>query len=46
MLLVLGEVTLKVVGFDCAAGGAVLGIEVEHDPPTAKVSETDSATVL
>jgi hypothetical protein len=44
MLLVLGEVTLKVVGFDCAAGGTVLRIEVEHDPPTAEVSEIDGAT--
>ena len=37
---------MKVVGFDCAAWGAVLRIEVAHDPLTAKVSETDRATLL
>jgi hypothetical protein len=40
------EVTLKVVGLDGAAGGLVLGVEVENDPFAFVVGEANGGIVL
>jgi hypothetical protein len=44
--VILGEVALEVVGFDGAAGGLVLGVEVEDDPLALVVGEADRLVFL
>src|ERR1700733_13012734 len=44
--LILVHVLLKIVGFNGAASGHVLGIEVKHHPLAAETVETDVGTIL
>jgi hypothetical protein len=44
--VILGDVALEVVGFDGAAGGLVLGVEVEDDPLALVVGEADGLVFL
>src|SRR5882762_3906052 len=44
--VILSQVPLKIVGFDCASGGHILRIEIEHHPLALEIMQADGLSLL